>query len=45
MEKPTQGVPIMAQQLMNLTSVGEDRGWLSGLPHWVKDPTLLQAVA
>ena len=34
------GVPIMAQQLINPTSILEDVGLVPGLTQWVKDPTL-----
>ena len=38
------GVPcVVAQQIMNPTSIYEDSGSIPGLTHWVKDQALPQA--
>ena len=35
------GVSVVAQQVLNLTSVCEDSGSIPGLAQWVKNPALL----
>ena len=44
-DKKDEGVPVLAQQVKNLTRVPEDVSMIPGLPQWVKDPALLQALA
>ena len=39
--KETRGVPIVAQQLMNPTSIHEDEGLIPGFSRLVKDPAWL----
>ena len=40
----TLGVPTVAQWVANLTGIHEYVGLIPGLTHWVKDPTVSQAV-
>ena len=35
------GVPVVAQQLPNLTGIHEGTGLIPALAQWVKDPALL----
>ena len=37
---PNLGVPTVAQQVTNLTSIHEDVGLIPGLTEWVKDLAL-----
>ena len=43
-EKSIRGVPVVAQQVKNLTSICKDVGLIPGLAQWLKDLALLWAV-
>ena len=43
--KEKKGVPIVAQQVKNPTSIHEDAGLIPGLTQWVEYPAWLQAAA
>ena len=36
------GVPVVAQQVKNLSSIRKDVGLIPGLAQWIKDPVLPQ---
>ena len=40
-KKKAQGVPFVAQRLINPTRIHKDAGLIPGLARWVKDPTWL----
>ena len=44
-QKNVTGVPVVAQQVKNLTSIKEGMGQIPGLAQWIKDLALCQTVA
>ena len=44
MEITCRGLPVVAQQVKNLTRIHEDADWIPGLTQWAKDLALLRAV-
>lgn len=39
-KRKVQGVPFVAQQVRNLTSIHEDVDWIPGLAPWVRELVL-----